>query len=292
MLTNKLPVSIAKKLLVLSRGETLPQSTFNGKWLKLLQLEEVVRLIRSGRTRAKVSITSSQALINFLQNHYSINNLRAYVEALQSESLSGQEAQELAGDTKLRKNRTHKGFLVNSVEPIEAKLNGRSLRIEPTEGSFIFVHDFESFLLPEGVTVVGIENPENFRQVVKQVHLFPTQSLFVSRYPFSSDLKKWLQFVPNPYIHYGDIDLAGIALYKQEFKPVTGSRASFYIPPEVTHLLETRGSRKLYNQQYQKYRSLASSDPAIQEVIDLIHRYKKGLEQEALISGTNIKDPN
>lgn len=283
MLTNKLPISIAKKLLALSRGETLPQSTFNGKWLKLLQHEEVVRLIRSGRTRAKVSITSSQALKSFLQNHYSINNLRAYVEALQSESLSGQEAQELAGNTKLRKNRTHKGFLVNSVEPIEAQLNGRILTIAPPEGSFMFVHDFESFRLPECVTVVGIENPENFRQVAKQVHLFPEQSLFVSRYPFSSDLKTWLQFIPNPYVHYGDIDLAGIAIYEQEFKPAIGLRASFYMPPQLPHLLEAKGSRKLYNQQYQKYRNLASSDPAVQEVIDLIHRYKKGLEQEALI---------
>lgn len=283
MLTNKLPVSIAKKLLALSRGETLPQSNVKGRWLDLLQQEEVVKLSRYGRTRAKVSITSSQALESFLQNHYGIDNLQAYVDALQSESLSGQEAQELAGDTKLRKNRTHKGFLVNSVEPIEAQLNDKSLTIAPPEGSFVFVHDFESFCLPKDVTVVGMENPENFRQVAKQIHLFPQQSLFVCRYPFSTDLRIWLGTIPNPYLHFGDIDLAGIAIYEREFKPVIGLRASFYMPPEVPHLLETRGSRKLYNQQYQKYRNLASSDPTVQELIDLIHRYKKGLEQETLI---------
>lgn len=283
MLTNKLPVSIAKKLLALSRGETLPQSNFNGRWLNLLQEEEVVKLIRSGRTRARVSITSPQALESFLQNHYSIDNLQAYVEALQSESLSGQEAQELAGDTKLRKNRTHKGFLVNSVKPIEARLNGRSLTIAPPEGSSVFVQDFESFQLPEDVTVVGIENPENFRQVAKQGHLFPEQSLFVSRYPFSSDLKKWLGSIPNPYVHFGDIDLAGIAIYEWEFKPVIGLRASFYIPPNVGQLINTKGSRELYNQQYLKYRYLESSDPDLQKLIGMIHQAKKGLEQEIFI---------
>ena len=283
MLTNKLPVSIAKKLLALSRGKTLPQSHIKGTWLDLLQQEEVVKLIRFGRTRAKVSINSSQALESFLQNHYSINDLQAYVEALQSENLSGQEAQKLAGDTKLRKNRTHKGFLLNSVEPIEAQFNGRSLMIAPPEGSFVFVHDFESFRLPKIVTVVGIENPENFRQVAKQVHLFPGQSLFVSRYPFSSDLKKWLQSIPNPYVHFGDIDLAGIAIYQQEFQPIVGARASFYIPSGIEKLLKEKGSRKLYNQQYQKYQHLSSANTDVQRLIDLIHQYKKGLEQEAFI---------
>lgn len=283
MLSNKLPISIAKKLLALSRGETLPQSNFKGKWLNLLQQEEVVRLIRSGRTRAKVSISSLQALEGFLQNHYSIENLQAYVEALQSESLSGQEAQEVAGDTKLRKNRTHMGFLVNSVEPIEAQLNGRSFTIAPAEGSFMFIHDFESFQIPKHVTVVGIENPENFRQVVKQVHLFPERSLFVSRYPFSSDLKRWLESIPNPYLHFGDIDLAGIAIYEREFKPEIGSRASFYIPSKIEDLLNKNGSRKLYNQQLQKYRNLESSHPKLKRLIEIIHRTKKGLEQEALM---------
>jgi len=283
MLSDKLPVSIAKKLLALSTGETLRRSIFNKEWLKLLRDEEVVRLIQRGRTQAKVSITSNETLESFLKNRYNIDNLQAYVEALQSESLSGQEAHEVAGNTKLRKNRTHKGFLINSLKPVQAQLNGRSLRIAPPDGSFIFVHDFESFSLLEDVTIVGIENPENFRKVKKQDHLFSEQSLFVSRYPFSGDLKKWLQSVSNPYLHFGDIDLAGIAIYEQEFKSDIGSRASFYIPPEVKHLLETKGSRRLYNQQYQKYRSLTSSDPAVQEVIDIIHRYKKGLEQEALI---------
>ena len=289
---SKLPLSQAKKLLSLSKGDTLPQSSINNKWLARLQQEEVVKLIRSGRTRAKVSIASLQALESFLQNHYQISNLQGYISALQSESLSGQEAQEIAGNTKLRKNRTHQGFLVNSISPVQAQLNGKSFTVASAEGSYVFIHDFESFHLPEKVTVVGIENPENFRQVAKQGHLFPEQSLFVSRYPFSSDLKKWLQSIPNPYVHFGDIDLAGIAIYEQEFKPAIGSRASFYIPAEVAQLLEIRGSRKLYNHQSQKYRNLESSDPSVQKLIAIIHKAKKGLEQEALISGANKKDPH
>ncbi len=287
---SKLPLSLAKKLLSLSRGDTLPQSSINNNWLARLLQEEVVKLIRSGRTRAQVSIASLQRLESFLHNHFQISDLQAYINALQSESLSGQEAQEVAGDTKLRKNRTHKGFLVNSVEPIEAQLNGRSITIAQAEGSFMFIHDFESFHLPKDVTVVGIENPENFRHIKKQAHLFSPQSIFVSRYPFSSDLRSWLKTISNSYLHFGDIDLAGVAIFEREFKAVIGSKATFYIPPEVELLLTKHGSRKLYNQQYQKYRNLKSFDPGVQKLIAIIHKAKKGLEQEALISGAKKKD--
>lgn len=283
MLNKNLPISIAKKLLDLSRGDELPQSTFNDKWIRFLQQEEVIRLIHYGRTRAKVRIVSLSVLESFLMNHFGINNLQVYVEAVQSESLSGHEAQALAGDTKLRKDRTFKGFLVNSVKPVQAQLNGKNFVIEPLEGSFVFIYDYESFHLPENVTIVGIENPENFRQIASQGHLFPVQSVFVSRYPFSHDLKKWLKSIPNQYIHFGDIDLAGIAIFEHEFKPYLDNKASFFIPTQISQLLKENGSRKLYNQQYNKYKNLKSTEPELQNLINTIHVFKKGLEQEILI---------
>ena len=38
--------------------------------------------------------------------------------------------------------------------------------------------------------------------------------LFVSRYPQSTDLRSWLQNIPNRYIHFGDFDLAGIHILR------------------------------------------------------------------------------
>ena len=46
--------------------------------------------------------------------------------------------------------------------------------------------------------------------------------LFVCRYPQSNDLIKWLQSIPNRYLHFGDLDFAGINIYLNEFKKYLG----------------------------------------------------------------------
>jgi hypothetical protein len=49
---------------------------------------------------------------------------------------------------------------------------------------FKFIYDFEKFIIPQDITIVGIENPENFKRIKKQKYLFENiQSLFISRYP-------------------------------------------------------------------------------------------------------------
>lgn len=286
MSMGHLPTPTAKKLLQLAHGETLPASTFNKKWLTLLEQEGIVKRIQSGRTRSRMALNSVAALDGYLKNNFNIANLGEYIESRGKEDLSGHEAQMVAGDTKLRKARTFKGFLVNVAEPIEASLNSQPLHLKPTEGTFTFIYDFENFAIPERATVVGIENPENFRQVQKQKQLFPAASLFVSRYPFSSDLKKWLLQIPNPYLHFGDFDLAGIAIFENEFKPILNERANFFIPENIEQLIALNGNRGLYNLQHGRYRNLRSGEVAIQRLIDIINRKRKGLEQEFFIRRT------
>ena len=93
------------------------------------------------------------------------------------------------------------------------------MMLYPTEGTFQFIYDYERFILPADITIVGIENPENFRQISQQQYLFKDiKPLFVCRYPQnqSKDLLKWLQSIPNSYLHFGDFDLAGIGIYLNE----------------------------------------------------------------------------
>ncbi len=279
------PLSIAKKLLQLSNGDSLPSSSINPSWLKLLEAEEVIERIRQGRTRSTLMLTSVEDLDDFLFNRFGIRDLGDYVAAMAAADLSGKRAHDIAGDTKLRTSRTFKGFLVNVIRPVEALLNGKPISLIPREGSFTFIYDFENFILPDEVVVVGIENPENFRYVNQHGNKFSDSSVFVSRYPYSQDLRTWLDRIPNEYIHFGDIDLAGIAIFEQEYKPLLKDRARFFIPKNVEVLLSKNGSRNLYNQQYQQYRNLQSETPELQELIQIIHKKKKGLEQEGLISG-------
>lgn len=107
--------------------------------------------------------------------------------------------------------------------------------------------------------------------------------LFVSRYPQSTDLRKWLMNIPNHYVHFGDFDLAGISIFLSEFHSYLGSeRSSFFIPKDIEHRLKS-GSMRRYNEQFQRFNHIKSDNQELQELIRLIHFYKRGYDQEGYI---------
>ena len=195
---------------------------------------------------------------------------------------------EETGNSKLLSVRSCPGFPINSYEPIESLLNGEQFVVNPPEGSFIFIDDWNQFSIPEDVVVVGIENMENFRMIRQQRRLFESMLgdnplLFVSRYPQSTDLRKWLMNIPNHYVHFGDFDLAGISIFLSEFHSYLGSeRSSFFIPNDIEHRLKS-GSMRRYNEQFQRFNHIKSDNQELQELIRLIHFYKRGYDQEGYI---------
>lgn len=76
------------------------------------------------------------------------------------------------GNSKLVTSRSCPGFPVNSYEPITCSLNGKQLVVNPQEGTFLFITDWQSFTIPTDVTIVNIENMENFRFIRQQKALF------------------------------------------------------------------------------------------------------------------------
>ncbi|MDE7379347.1 MAG: hypothetical protein K2N13_10395 [Paraprevotella sp.] len=191
------------------------------------------------------------------------------------------------GNSKLIAVRSCPGFPVNTYEPISCILNGRELTVKPEEGSFLFITDWQSFSIPKDVIVVGIENMENFRKIRQQRALFDQtigidRLLFVSRYPQSSDLRFWLQSIPNHYIHFGDFDLAGIHIFLTEFHACLGVRSSFFIPTDIERRLEA-GSMEKYNAQYHKFKNLSTTIPDIQHLIDTINNHHRCYDQEGYI---------
>ena len=207
-------------------------------------------------------------------------------ETLDTESTrSGQAAE--TGNSKLVTTRSCPGFPVNSYEPITCSLSGKELVVNPQEGTFIFIADWHYFAIPEDVTVVNIENMENFRLIRRQQALFSSalpgkRLLFVSRYPQSSDLRTWLQTIPNQYVHFGDFDLAGIHIFLTEFQRHLGTRASFLIPQDIEQRIK-HGSAERYNDQYQKFRKLKSDILPLQQLIDTLHKYHRCYDQEGYI---------
>ena len=281
----KLPLSIAEKLLLLEAGVKIPSSK-----LKHVIISEMISegvLYKSGKHKSTIQVINKEQLKLYLENHFSIKDLTAYIEVFKTENITRSASVAVSSDSKLKKVRTFKGFLVNCYEPVQATLNSKPITLQPTGGTFQFIYDFEHFVPEEDVTIVGIENPENFRYIEKQKHLFTNlQPLFVSRYPQnqSKDLIRWLQSIPNPYLHFGDFDFAGIGIYLHEFKKHLTDRAKLFIPENIAQLISEYGNKQRYDLQKINFNTQEIAEKDISDLINIIHQYKKGLDQEVLIN--------
>lgn len=245
--------------------------------------EEFVAFIRHGIQRT-YQLIDEQGLRTYLSQRFEIDDFERWFEVKCCEAkMTRSEQVQTVGNSKLANTRTFKGFLVKSIEPIEATLCGEPFVIQPSKGVSMFIEEFGQFRIPENVVVVGIENGENFQSVDAQQYLFEGMKvLFVSRYPQSKDLRSWLQNIPNRYIHFGDFDLAGVSIYLTEFYAHLGDRAEFFIPADINQRLE-EGNRALYDRQYERYGKMKISDERIQPLVELIHKYRRGYEQEGYI---------
>lgn len=282
----KITIALIDKLIRLRMGETLPSSAIRGEWVEEL-LRDGVLISRSHGSRRSIMASSPQDLEQSLKCiDERLGNLDKMKDLLSSEASRSEQATE-TGNSKLVSVRSCPGFPVNSYEPITCCLNGRQIIINPEEGSFVFITDWQSFSVPKDVLVVNIENMENFRLVRQQQALFSSmfhgkQILFVSRYPQSSDLRSWLQTVSNQYVHFGDFDLAGINIFLTEFHKCLGERAVFLIPQDIEGRLQ-HGSSERYNAQYQRFKNLSSDIPSLQRLINMINKYHRCYDQEGYI---------
>jgi len=281
----KLPVSIAEKLILLLNGEKIPASKIRHSSIDAMLDNGILKKQIQGRSKALIYLPEATRLNDFLRNN-GISDLQNYINTLQNNDLTRADAVAVSSDSKLRKIRTFKGFLINCYNPIQVTINGKSILLTPTEGLFQFICDFESFIISHDITIIGVENPENFRYIEKQKQLFENiKPLFVSRYPQnqSKDLLKWLQSIPNKYLHFGDFDFSGIEIYLNEYKKYLGDRASFFVPENIENLFPEYGNSDLYDRQKDNFDLQSIDEENLIKLIGVIHKYKKGLEQEILM---------
>ena len=345
---EKLGLGDARQILTMLSGEEVASSKLSPRMAGLLRQEGLL-LMKSNGSRCKYRMAdamrepcrvfltqqfglkcSLEEWIGFRERlsrkiHSGLLETHFGFQEEHSESIDTRsELVEKMGDSKYRKVRTFRGFLVDCYMPIEANLNHRPFLLNPQEGSSVFINAPETFEIPEDVVVVGMENAENFMQIRKQKYIFDASAveekdlssveekdlssveekdlssveekdlssgvhqekrcLFVSRYPQEnlSDLRAWLMRIPNRYIHFGDFDLAGVHIYLSEFYAHLGDRASFFIPSDIEERLAD-GNPSLYDQQYARFKNMEVTDARLQPLVDMIHRYRKGYEQEGYI---------
>lgn len=281
----KLPISIAQKMiLMLDGGEVQSSKLKQGIVLKMVE-DGAIQHRNISKTKRMYFVSNPENLKNYLITEFGINNLNLFVDQFHNPDLTRSDAIEIASNSKIKSIRTFKGFLVNCYQPIKATINTIETSLNPVEGTFTFIYDFDSFAIPDHITVVGIENPENFRYIQKQSTLFQNIiPLFVSRYPQNKDFIKWMKSIPNNYLHFGDFDFEGINIFLNEYKKHLGDKAQFFIPDDIERMIKENGNAGNYNTQLYKQPNIEMmNDEKLADLIRIIHRHKKGLEQEHLI---------
>ncbi len=281
----KLTLNIAKALVRLKNGEIITSSSAKSMLIDELVAENI--LWRKGKHQRTIQLRDEDSLDNYLSNQLQINSLEKYILAVENPNSSRSDFVKITTDSKKSKERVFKGFLVNSFIPIKATLNDLELIIQPPTGSFLFIYDFESFKIDKDIIVIGVENSKNFRQIQEQAYLFTgINPLFISRYPQNqnNDFIKWMQSIPNRYLHYGDFDIAGIGIYLNEYKKYLGDKAEFFIPKDIKSTIKENGNRERYNKQKVNFKINEINENNLLKLIEVIQTEKKGLDQEYYIN--------
>ena len=283
----KVTKGLIDKLIALRDGESLPASGLKGEWV-----EELIRdgiLVSSSRgSRRSLKAADSESFAKAIARvDERFDDLELMRKVFVSDAPFRAEQASVSGNSKLVSTRSCPGFPVNTYDSIVCVLDGKDFVVNPAEGSYVFVADWQAFKIPEDVIVVGIENMENFRMIRQQRELFEQaigshRLIFVSRYPQSTDLRSWLQITPNRYIHFGDFDLAGINIFLTEFHTCLGNRASFLIPADIEQRLKN-GSLERYNSQFTKFKHITTDIKELQSLIDMINKYHRCYDQEGYI---------
>lgn len=273
--------------------ETVPCSRIPSDFAaELLEDGGATTIVRGSRRSLK--ILSLRAFDIFLRSKgFEPEALQETLD-LFNEPDSRAEQVRLFGDSKAISVRTCPGFPVNVITPLSVRLGGRKILLCNCPGTFLYIADYRNFRIPMDAIVVGVENMENFRLPERQKAVFEQIGdqfgdggvpplLLVSRYPQSKDLVSWLLDIPNQYVHFGDFDLAGVSIFQNEFYRHLGQRASFFVPDDIQDRLEKSGSHARYDDQFLRFGKMEILDSRLARLVQLIHRYQKGYDQEGYI---------
>ena len=287
----EIPLSFLEKLVAISRKETVSIGQFKSKQNRALLdifLEENI-LQKSKKKNSFIIYTiNNEQLRNFLRERYGIINLEDYYQLLNNPDSTKGESAQIASDSKTKRTKVYTGFFVRTFTDIEGSLNGENINLKTLKGSSLFISDFKNFAIPENVTIVGIENPETFYLIESYRHYFDKiKPLFLLRFNNNAFIE-WLQLIPNKYVHFGDFDLSGIAIYITEYRnKIDFNRCSYFIPNDIENLISNSKNYKDYVNQLNdpKVKGLDFENyPEIKDLANMIKKYRKTIEQEALVN--------
>ena len=140
-------MAISASIQALISGEQVAGSKLSSKLLEELMAEGLLLVLTHG-SRKSYRARDVEALKRFL-----IDKDESYriLEVHSSDSRASMAAE--TGNSKLMTVRSCLGFPVNSYEPITCSLSGERFVINPPKGSFVFIDDWQHFVIPEMVVI-------------------------------------------------------------------------------------------------------------------------------------------
>ena len=271
-------------LLSVSNGEEVTYSKFskNGKQL-IDKMSEygIVEKISLRKNSFAIVLHSIDAMESYLAQHCAIADLQAYCVALELEDPTRAELAKLGVGSKLRSTAPKTGLHINSPDGITIYIDDNPVKLTLPDRCALFVHRDAKLRIDEDVLIVGVENFENITYVHlrEQVGGNDTQRVFIERSP---TLQQWIEKVPNRYLHFGDIDLAGINIFLTEYLSRVGDRGSFFIPSTIGEDIKS-GDAELFKKQYNRYKNIDTDIFELKKLITLIKNEGKVVEQEYYI---------
>ncbi|GAB4415746.1 MAG: hypothetical protein OHK0039_24570 [Bacteroidia bacterium] len=285
MPATPLPLGFAKQLLRLRAGEDLPASSLKpADLMQKLVADHVLVSLRQGRNRHVLRAPDPARLDQYLHQQFGVGGLADYISARENPDTDRATFVGVAGDSKYQARAGFRGFLVQ-YPPVTPVWLGDTALAPPADGALHFILDYARLRTSADTTVVGVENFEVFRRIGELLPVFRSyKPLFVFRYG-SAALLDWLGSNQLAYLHFGDWDPAGVRMYQYEFRNRLGAaRCRFFIPAALPGWLAQHGSHALYMQQTASGEVLRETeDPALRDLVALLHQQQKGLEQEIML---------
>lgn len=284
MNSKPIPLSFARCLLSLSNGNRLNASEIKSKsFLKQFTDDGIILKLPVAGRRVTYSCPNPSRLQVYLEVQHAILSLENYIASYDSTESDGERSLSASKSTKTFRTKSLQGFFIKSFNS-GLKMADQAVLPSP-EGIELFVWQPRLLKIPPSALIVGIENPECFLKFERLIRLFPKKEIIVVMRYLSQSTNRWLQTIPNNYLHFGDFDPAGLSIYIREFRNLLpADQCSFFIPPDIENLISAYGTENLYDQQAHLLKSIEiCTYPEIEGLFNLLRKYKKGLEQERLL---------
>jgi len=244
--------------------------------------------VHSGKKTAKVryiNLLKDENIFLFLQqqtlNIDSINDINKYIKDIFDVASSRDVIQKQTSNTKAKSSPSLKGLYVSSTEVIEIKIDDSLVKVNPQNGVGIFLFHTQKIAVFEDTIIVGVENYQVLWFAQKYKHLFENKkTLFVV---INSYMLEWIETLQNEYIHFGDYDLDGVNIYLNKVFPrlKKAKKISMFIPENIEKLIFESKNFELYKKQ-NRFKEFKTTDIAVQRLLKIIEKYKRGFEQEGL----------